>query len=243
VHPAARERGLEQALARRLIEMARENEQRPDLPRMDKVRVRAFIREANLPIRALWEGLGLRETRQFWTMARSLHEPIDEPQPVDGINIRNYRRPEDNERARIAYNLSFSDHWDSQRETVEEWNYWVSIPSLRADLSWLAEVEDEPGLIAGFCLCSVYDEENKRVGRREGWIGELGTIRGWRRKGLGRALLLHGLHSLRSEGLDTALLGVDSESLTGAQHLYESVGFRIRDRELQYERPLEEIDV
>ena len=101
----------------------------------------------------------------------------------------------------------------------------------------------KPGLIAGFCLCSLYDEENKRVGRREGWIGELGTIRGWRRKGLGRALLLHGLHSLKSEGLDTALLGVDSESLTGAQHLYESVGFRIRDRELQYERPLDEVDV
>src|SRR5205823_5236272 len=141
VHPAARERGLEQVLARRLIEMARENEQRADLPRMDKVRVRAFIREVNLPMRTLWEGLGLRETRQFWTMARSLHDPIDEPQPVDGINIRNYRRPEDNERARIAYNLSFADHWDSQRETVEEWNYWVSIPSLRADLSWLAEVE------------------------------------------------------------------------------------------------------
>src|SRR5205823_9777711 len=97
----ARERGLELVLALRLIEMARENGQRADLPRMDNVRVWAFIREANLPMRTLWEGLGLRETRQFWTMARSLHEPIDEPQPVDGINIRNYRRPEDNERARI----------------------------------------------------------------------------------------------------------------------------------------------
>ena len=51
----------------------------------------------------------------------------------------------------------------------------------------------------------------------------------------------HGLHSLRQAGLDTALIGVDSESLTGANRLYESVGFRIRFREMQYESGLEEL--
>jgi mycothiol synthase len=241
VHPAARGRGLETVLARRLLELACENEQRSDLPRMDRVRVRAFIREFNTPVRELWESFGLRPTRQFWTMARALHDPIDEPRPVDGVNIRNLRRPEDNEPTRTAYNLSFADHWDNQPETEQEWNNWIVMPRVRPDLSWLAEVEDEPVLIAGFCICSIYDQANKRAGRREGWIGELGTIPEWRRKGLGRSLLLHGLHSLRSAGLDTALLHVDSQSPTGAQRLYESVGFRIRDRELQYECGLAEV--
>jgi len=241
VHPAARGRGLEEAVARRLLEMARDNERRTDLPHMRKARVRAFVREQNTTTRSLWEGFGLRPTRQFWDMARSLHDPIDEPQCIDGVNIRNFRRPQDYEPARIAYNLAFTDHWDNLAESEDEWNYYMSTPSVKPDLSWVAEVEDEPGTIAGLCICTIYDSENLRGCRREGWIAELGTIRERRRKGLGRALLLHGLHSLRSAGLETALLGVDSQSLTGAQRLYESVGFRIRDRDLQYECPLDDV--
>src|SRR5437762_9396458 len=103
----------------------------------------------------------------------------------------------------------------------------MASPNMRFDLSWLAEVDAEPGKIAGFCICEVMNTRNKRNGRLDGWIDILGTIRDWRKKGLGRALLLHGLHSLRSAGLETAMLGVDSESLTGATRLYESVGFRI----------------
>jgi ribosomal protein S18 acetylase RimI-like enzyme len=53
--------------------------------------------------------------------------------------------------------------------------------------------------------------------------------------------LLHGLHTLRAAGLDTALLGVDAESLTGANRLYESVGFRTRTREVQYECELKDL--
>jgi ribosomal protein S18 acetylase RimI-like enzyme len=41
--------------------------------------------------------------------------------------------------------------------------------------------------------------------------------------------------------MDTALLGVDSTSLTGANRLYESVGFRIRNREFGYAAPLDEV--
>ena len=91
----------------------------------------------------------MRQVRQFWTMARSLHEPIDEPQPVDGVVIRNYRRPDDNERARIAFNLSFSDHFDHHPETEEDWNYWIATPTPRPDLSWLARRRSSCGGCGG----------------------------------------------------------------------------------------------
>ena len=58
---------------------------------------------------------------------------------------------------------------------------------------------------------------------------------------MARALLLHGLHSLRSVGLETGLLGVDATSPTGAQHLYESVGFRVRHVWLNYDGLLSEV--
>ena len=125
----------------------------------------------------------------------------------------------------------------------EIWDYIFSMPDVRPNLSWLAEVEDEPGTIAGFCICEIKDEDNKRTGRSEGWIELLGTIRGWRGKGLGRSLLLRGLHSLKEAGIQTALLGVDSESPTGATRLYESVGFTIREHESFYKCQLSEVKV
>ena len=53
-----------------------------------------------------------------------------------------------------------------------------------------------------------------------------------------RALLLAGLHALKEAGMESAMLGVDAESLTSATRLYESVGFVERKRFILYRRPL-----
>src|SRR5207247_1180897 len=162
---------------------------------------------------------------------------------IEGVRILGYRRPADTAPRLEAFNNSFADMFDSHPSTQERWDFRMSRPFARLDLSWLAEIEAEPGKIAGFCICGINQEENEATGRNEGWIDLLGTIWGWRRKGLGRSLLLHGMHSLKSAGTDTALLGVDSESLTGAQRLYESVGFGVRYVWLQYACLLDEVQV
>ena len=82
---------------------------------------------------------------------------------------------------------------------------------------------------------------NEQKGVKEGWIGELGVIRGWRGVGLGRALLLYGMHSIREAGLDTAMLGVDTENPSGATGLYSSVGFAVREELLMYKCPVAEL--
>lgn len=241
VHPAAEGLGLEQVIASRLLDIIKGYESDPDIPRMEKSVLNAWTREEVTPIRTLWESIGLKEVRWFWVMARNLHDPIDEPKPIEGVNVRIYARPEDNRRALEAFDNSFSDHWDHHPPTEEDWEYWAGQPTMRPDLSWLAEVESEPGTFGGFCICAIFEEDNRRKGVHEGWIELLGTTRPWRRVGLGRSLLLHGLHSLRQAEMDTALLGVDSESPTGANRLYESVGFRIRSREIAFKCPLEEV--
>ena len=242
IHPAAEGMGLERVIASNLLDIIRGYESDAEIPRMEKAVLNVWTREEVMPMRTFWESLGLKETRWFWVMARNLHDRIDEPQPIEGANIRNYVRPDDNRRAMAAFDNSFSDHWDYHPIEEEEWDYWTNQEQTRPDLSWLAEVESEPGLIGGFCINGITEDENKRKGVCEGWIHLLGTTREWRRKGLGRSLLLHGLHSLRAAGMDTALLGVDSESPTGANRLYESVGFRIRSREIAYKLPLEEVE-
>jgi mycothiol synthase len=241
VHPAAEGMGLEQDLAARLIEIAREYEAEPGTAPRATVRVKSYTPDRMNHTRALLAGLGMREVRQFWVMERDLTEPIDEPAPIEGVTIRPYSRPEDNVGARTAFEDSFSDHWDHHPTTQEEWDHRAGSEGMRPDLSLLAEIDGEPGTFGAFCIISVSDKDNRRRGVREGWIDLLGTTRAWRRVGLGKAILLHGLHCLKSAGMDTALLGVDSESLTGANRLYESAGFRIRSREFSYEAPLSEI--
>ncbi len=241
VHTAAEGLGLERAIVARLVEIIRSQQADPDMKPLPRATVKAWSFEQLHHIRALWSEIGLREVRQFWRMARPLNEPIDEPDAIEGVTIRSYNHPHDNEGARQAADASFADHWDHHPTSPEDWTYWLKQPAARPDLSLLAEIDDKPGTFAGFCIIEISDDDNKLRGVSDGWIELLGTIRGWRRMGLGRAILLHGLHSLRTAGMDTALLGVDSESPTGANRLYESVGFRIRSREFSYACDLEEV--
>lgn len=242
VHPAARERGLVRVLARSLIEMARQAEREVVREQPWAVRVKTGFSEQQPYLRAVWEEAGLTLARQFWTMTCPL-DKLDEPALIEGVSMRNYDNPRDSAGTLEAYNLSFCDHYDFHPQTEERWNHRAKNPFFRPDLSWVAEVDGEPGKIAGFCICSILTEENKALRKCEGWIDVLGTVRGWRGRGLGRALLLQGLHSLRSAGMDTGVLGVDSTSPTGANRLYESVGFRTREIWLQLEASLADIRI
>jgi mycothiol synthase len=240
VHPGMQGQGLEQALAARMMDNIRANERDPGLQPRGKVSLLALSSEKAVPEQALLEEIGLRPVRHAWTMQRALDLPIAEPAEVEGVSARTYRRPEDNAAVLQAYNNSFIDHFEFHALTQEMIDYQIGRPEARPDLSWVAEIEVEPGKLAGFCVCDINEQENAHSGNKEGWIAELGTVRGWRGIGLGRSLLLRGMRSLKEAGMNTALLGVDSESLTGANRLYESVGFTIRHHHTLYKCELSE---
>jgi mycothiol synthase len=71
-----------------------------------------------------------------------------------------------------------------------------------------------------------------------GWIGSVGVLRAWRRRGLGRLLLLHGLAELYRRGERRIGLGVDASNPTGATRPYESVGMRVAWQVDSFERSL-----
>ena len=121
--------------------------------------------------------MGLRDVRHGWTMERSLGEAIDEPRSVEGVTVRNFRRPDDNVASHEAYGNSFIDHFEYHALPQEFWDYIINGPEIRPDLSWLAEVDGEPERIVGFCICSIKESANAHTGRKEGWIELLGTVR------------------------------------------------------------------
>jgi mycothiol synthase len=195
-------------------------------------RVRAFVVEEH-ELGDLVAARGYRPIRASWTMeiAFGVEAP---PEPVlpDGIEIRPYRHPEDEQRVYEATQEAFADHWEFHPQALEHWREFnVKTRSFDPDL-WLLAWDG--GEVAGASLN--YPERGGDPGY--GWVGTLAVRRPWRRRGLGEALLRRSFASLHARGLRKVRLGVDAESPTGATRLYERVGMRVLRQTNTWEREL-----
>jgi mycothiol synthase len=187
------------------------------------VKLRSWVRDKQGDRRALLENCGYTSDRYFIIMGRSLSEPIPESKLPEGFSLRHSQGEPDAQAWVEMRNQSFIDHWNYHPSTVEEHVHWLSDPNYQPELDLIAVAPD--GTFAGFCVCYILLEENERNERKDGWIGSLGTRRGFRRRGLGRAMLLAGMQRLKAVGMETAKLGVDAQNPNEASKLYESVGF------------------
>ncbi|GAB4210532.1 MAG: hypothetical protein OHK0022_43670 [Roseiflexaceae bacterium] len=188
-------------------------------------------------LREALERNGYTINRYFFTMERPLDLPIEERPLPEGYTLRHVEEEADYARWVEAFNQSFIDHWNHHPTTLDEHMHWINNdPHYRKDQDLLAVTAD--GTVAAFCFCIINPDENARNNRQAGWIATLGTRRGYRNIGLGRAMLLAGLRVLKQNSMTTARLGVDAENPSGALRLYESVGFvRIQTR-VSYAREL-----
>lgn len=187
--------------------------------------------------RAMLDAQGFAPVRYFFVMRRPLDRPIPEPQLPEGFTLRHMSRDQaDVERWVEMYNLSFIDHWGFHPLTVERRLHRMADPTYQPEHDLVGVAPD--GTFAAFCTCFINETDNTLSGRKDGWIGVLGTRRGFRKIGLGRAMLLAGLHLLKGEGLDTGVLDVDAENPTGALRLYESVGFYVDKTDIAYRKDL-----
>ncbi|MBO9997841.1 MAG: GNAT family N-acetyltransferase [Cyanobacteria bacterium SID2] len=186
--------------------------------------------------RQLYEDFGYQAVRWFYQMRRSLLEPIPEPNFPEGFTVRTCQGEVDAEPWVEMFNQTFIDRWNFHPLPIENYRHHVQLPTYRADLNWLALSPD--GTFSAFCGCRIFEERNTRNGRKEGWVEVLGTRRGFRRRGLGRAMLLLGLHELKAAGMEIALLGVDSENPNQARRLYESVGFEHQHTGISYTKKI-----
>lgn len=221
VHPHVRGGTLEREIINwgeeRLRELAKEQG-------VNSVKLRCGSREEQIDRIAILQQNGFAADRYFLTMQRSLEEPLAEPQFPAGFTVRSVIAEQDAEAWVEMHNQSFIDHWNHHDFTVEEFKHWSTDPDYRPELDLVAIALD--GTFASYCYCGIYPEDNKRSGRQEGWVGLLGTRRGFRRLGLGKAMLLSGMQKLLAAGMKIAKIGVDYDNPNGARLLYESVGFR-----------------
>ncbi len=114
------------------------------------------------------------------------------------------------------------------RASPSPWAKFVGGEFFRPDLSRL--VVEADGTIAAFCLASVNEEDWASLGASNSYIDLIGVVRARRRQGLAPAVVAATLRAIADAGLQKAVLDVDTASPTGADALYEGLGFVADER-------------
>lgn len=215
---------LVEAAVRRALEIAALHDARG--PR----RIIADASSTNALAGAVLERAGFSLYRHSYRMVIDLEGEIAEPRFPDGLDVRTFAAGEERAVFEVV-NEAFADSYDHVRGSFDEWRHWLlEAESFDPELWWLVYDGDE---LVGLCLCRPYEAEPDM-----GWVASLGVRRPWRRRGIARALLLTAFREFERRGFARVGLGVDADSLTGADRLYESAGMRPIRRHDMYEKTL-----
>jgi mycothiol synthase len=216
VHPDFRRRGIGAALVEAL--------EAADPDRMLRVWAHGRLQGAV----ALAAARGYAEDRVLWQLRRPLDWIPDAPLP-DGITLRAFVPGQDEAAWVEVNNRAFAGHPEQSGWTVEDLLVREGEPWFDPTGLLLATRAD--GSVAGFHWTKVHPEEDPPIG--EVYVLAVDpSARGLR---LGPALTVAGLRHLRDRGLSQVGLYVD-ESNAGAVRLYESLGFRKWDADVQFRR-------
>jgi ribosomal protein S18 acetylase RimI-like enzyme len=193
--------------------------------------VRAYLPDGH-EAEGLLEARGHRRIRSSWTMEIDLGVEAPRESALDGVEIRPYRHPEDEQRTYEAHEEAFADHWGHHPQTIDVWRgFSVNARDFDPTLWFLAWAGDE---VAGYAL-NAYERPGDPG---YGWVGTLGVRRQWRRRGIGEALLYRSFGALHARGQRRVRLSVDAENTTGATRLYERVGMHVLHASNRWEKTL-----
>jgi mycothiol synthase len=219
VHPAARGGDIEA----NMIALAEDRVRAVGQERQAQPKLFTWSLSSQIERIALIKQHGFVESRHFWNLSRSLHDPIPAPQLPAGFTIRSVDLSQDAQAWVDMHNQAFCGQWNFHPLTVESYKHHFQDPDYLPELNLVAI--DSEGKLTSACYCSIDPTHNTFTGRQEGWVVLLFTSPDFQRRGLAKAMLLNGLARLHARKLDIAKIGVDSRNAFGAGKLYESVGF------------------
>jgi mycothiol synthase len=238
VDPAWRRRGIGtwlqhhlEAHAHRLWETYPTDERKPMLG--------SWAMDAEQEKVALLRRFGFEQVRWFFDMVRPTLDDIEEPALPEGLEFRPLRE-EQLKQMWSADMEAFRDHWGGFDGSDESFERWRHDPKFDLSLLVVAWDGDE---IAGGVVNEINEAENAAFNRKRGWLQSVFVRRPWRRRGVGRAVVLRSLQVLRDRGLTSAGLGVDADNPNGALGLYTGTGFAVDVRSAAYRKPLESREV
>ncbi len=140
----------------------------------------------------------------------------ERPEPViwpEGFALRPFVEGRDDEAYFDALQTAFAEHWSAAPRTYEQWRKsWFT--GDYDTILWVQLIHDDR--VVGIC-------SGKPVADT-GWIGYIGVIPEYRRRGLAKLLLQEDFARFWDKGIRTVDLGVDSENRQSAIQLYLGMG-------------------
>lgn len=182
--------------------------------------------------RALMKTYHYTLTRVFLLMRITFEQAPPLPVWPAGISLHVCTgSPAEQHLAHETIEEGFKDHFAHTPRTFEEWQRHMMSEHFDPSLWFLAMAGEQ---VVGAALCRIRDMDNPT-----GWLGQLAVLRPWRALGIGNALLQQTFHAFYQRGIKLVGLGVDSDSLTGAQRLYERAGMHVSMQIGRYEKELQ----
>ncbi len=226
VHPDYAQSGIQAYLLHRLEAFVRQCA--ATIPGDARIAMEAWIDDANVPMRSLFEQHGFSIVRSTWRMEIEMEQTPPEPLLPAGIIIRPFVPGQDERTTFVANDEAFRDHWGHVPGNYNEWLRWaIEREDFDPTLYFLACDNEQ---IAGVSLCL----QKTALG----WVDDLSVRRPWRHRGVGMALLQHTFREFYRRGISKFALDVDSQNLTGATRLYQRAGMHITRRYNTYEKEI-----
>lgn len=234
VHPGWRGRGVGSQLVRAMMRRA-EQAHAERFPGMAAMYALTGL-SSNVAQERLLAEVGLLPDRWNFQMRADLSRAPEPAVFPAGLEVRPY----DESMAaalRDAHNTAFLDHPHFTPWSEAMWKQWVTDSrNFRPDITFVVVDPAEGDRIVSYVQTSEYDAYFEATGRREAYVGKVGTLRAYRGRGLASSLLRHCLAAYRAAGYDEAALDVDSANPTGALGVYERAGFVVDSRWTNYAR-------
>lgn len=169
---------------------------------------------------------GFQQTEEFnIAMSRQLSEPISAPKLPQGFIIRPIRGNQEAGAVAATHRAAFGTEY----MTTENRLALMSTSEYDPSLDLLVIAPD--GTIAGYCTCSINQQE------RKGSTDPIAIHPKYQRMGLARAILLAGLVLLKERGMTSAHL-VTSGNNIAMRMVAESVGFVIEHKTLWFSKQI-----
>ena len=202
----------------------------PDLP--------ARITTTGLSRNAEQEGLltahGMRGERWNLVMCTALTDLPDPPPLPAGYEFRPYHESMGSA-VLDAHNRAFGgDHPNFTPWTETMWKQWVTGSHTFRPAMSVVVVPSGSEQVVGYVTTQEFEGYQQATGRREAYVGKVGTLREHRGRGIAAALLGRCLQTYADAGYDEASLHVDSQNPTGALGVYERTGFAVESRWTNY---------
>jgi ribosomal protein S18 acetylase RimI-like enzyme len=179
----------------------------------------ALCRSDDDLLRAVYQRGGFEMADTELRLERLLDQPISKPVIPAGFEIR----PLDPDRELDEWCALYAGALGDRPAPLEKWRAYRQDADYDHDLDLVAVGPD--GSLAAMCTCTIAQAEAHHLQVREGRTEPIAVRAADRGIGLGRAIVLAGLHALRERGMDVARLTTEPDSQV-AHHLYASLGYR-----------------